>query len=181
MAGFTRNGPLEKVGLSAQDTAELVFEDVRVPRANLLGEENKASSTCGTICRRSGSASRSRRWRLPGARSRPRASTLSTAPRSAERLADLQTTRFYLAELATEIEIAQTLRPTAASPTPPDKVLDEVTAAMAKWWVTELHLRVVHRAVQFQRGGYGFMKEYSVARDYLDSRAGPSTAARPRS
>ena len=46
-----------------------------------------------------------------------------------------------------------------------------MTAAMAKWWVTELHLRVVHRAVQLH-GGYGYMKEYSVARDFMDSRAG---------
>ena len=49
--------------------------------------------------------------------------------------------------------------------------LDIQTVAMAKWWVTELHLRVVHRAVQLH-GGYGYMREYDVARDFLDSRAG---------
>ncbi|WP_396659445.1 acyl-CoA dehydrogenase family protein, partial [Microbacterium sp.] len=47
--------------------------------------------------------------------------------------------------------------------------LDEVTAAMAKWWTTELHQRVIQRALQLH-GGYGFMREYAVARDYMDSR-----------
>ena len=47
--------------------------------------------------------------------------------------------------------------------------LDEVTAAMAKWWVTELHQRVIDRALQLH-GGYGYTREYPVAHDYLDSR-----------
>ncbi|HEY5852641.1 MAG TPA: acyl-CoA dehydrogenase family protein [Aldersonia sp.] len=170
MAGFTRNGPLEKVGLSAQDTAELVFDDVRVPRGNLLGEENKGFEYL--------------RHNLPQERLSIAVTSMALARRSFEtarrhtvdraafggRLADLQATRFYLAELATEIEIAQAFVDRCIVDAA-DKVLDEVTAAMAKWWVTELHLRVVHRAVQLH-GGYGYMKEYQVARDFLDSRAG---------
>ena len=87
-----------------------------------------------------------------------------------QRIADFQANRFYLAELATEIEIAQVFTDRCILDAA-NHELDEVTAAMAKWWITELHLKVVHRAVQLH-GGYGFMKEYDVARDYLDSRAG---------
>lgn len=169
MPGFTKHGPLAKVGLAAQDTAELVFHDVHVPRANLLGEENRGFTHL--------------RHNLPQERLSIAVTSMALMVRTFEtalrysmdrtafggRLADLQTTRFYLAELATEIEVAQVFIDRcildAAHGT-----LDEVTAAMAKWWVTELQLKVVHRAVQLH-GGYGYMSEYDVAHDYLDSRA----------
>jgi alkylation response protein AidB-like acyl-CoA dehydrogenase len=170
MPGFTKNGPLDKVGLSAQDTAELVFEDVRVPRANLLGEENAGF---GYLRHNLAQERLSIAVTSMALMRRTFASALQhTVDRNAfgQRLADFQANRFYLAELATEIEIAQVFTDRcildAANGT-----LDEATAAMAKWWVTELHLKVVHRAVQLH-GGYGYMKEYQVAQDYLDSRAG---------
>ncbi|EME66208.1 long-chain-acyl-CoA dehydrogenase [Rhodococcus ruber BKS 20-38] len=170
MPGFTKNGPLDKVGLSAQDTAELVFDNVRVPRANLLGEENKGFGYL--------------RHNLPQERLSIAVTSMALMTRTFEtalrhatdrrafgqRIADFQANRFYLAELATEIEIAQVFVDRCILDAAHGR-LDEVTAAMAKWWVTELHLKVVHRAVQLH-GGYGFMKEYDVARDYLDSRAG---------
>lgn len=170
MPGFTKNGPLDKVGLSAQDTAELVFDDVRVPRANLLGEENRGFGYL--------------RHNLPQERLSIAVTSMALMTRTFEtalryatdrtafgqRIADFQANRFYLAELATEIEIAQVFVDRCILDAAHGR-LDEVTAAMAKWWVTELHLKVVHRAVQLH-GGYGFMKEYDVARDYLDSRAG---------
>ncbi|MGJ5666813.1 acyl-CoA dehydrogenase family protein [Rhodococcus aetherivorans] len=170
MPGFTKNGPLDKVGLSAQDTVELVFDDVRVPRANLLGEENRGFGYL--------------RHNLPQERLSIAVTSMALMTRTFEtalryatdrtafgqRIADFQANRFYLAELATEIEIAQVFVDRCILDAAHGR-LDEVTAAMAKWWVTELHLKVVHRAVQLH-GGYGFMKEYDVARDYLDSRAG---------
>ncbi|MGV9735245.1 acyl-CoA dehydrogenase family protein [Rhodococcus aetherivorans] len=170
MPGFTKNGPLDKVGLSAQDTAELVFDDVRVPRANLLGEENRGFGYL--------------RHNLPQERLSIAVTSMALMTRTFEtalryatdrtafgqRIVDFQANRFYLAELATEIEIAQVFVDRCILDAAHGR-LDEVTAAMAKWWVTELHLKVVHRAVQLH-GGYGFMKEYDVARDYLDSRAG---------
>ncbi|KOS55747.1 acyl-CoA dehydrogenase family protein [Rhodococcus rhodochrous] len=170
MPGFTKNGPLDKVGLSAQDTAELVFDNVRVPRANLLGEENKGFGYL--------------RHNLPQERLSIAVTSMALMTRTFEtalrhatdrrafgqRIADFQANRFYLAELATEIEIAQVFVDRCILDAAHGR-LDEVTAAMAKWWVTELHLKVVHRAVQLH-GGYGFMKEYDVARDHLDSRAG---------
>lgn len=168
MPGFTRNGPLDKVGLSAQDTAELVFDDVRVPRSHLLGAENEGFGHL--------------RHNLPQERLAIAVASMAQMRRSfdtalqhaldrrafGQRIADFQANRFYLAELATEIEVAQVFVDRCILDAAHGR-LDETTAAMVKWWVTELHLKVVNRAVQLH-GGYGYMKEYSVARDYLDSR-----------
>ncbi|WP_092808219.1 acyl-CoA dehydrogenase family protein [Rhodococcus globerulus] len=169
MPGFTKIGPLNKVGLSAQDTAELIFEDVRVPRANLLGEAGQGFHYL--------------RHNLPQERLNIAITSMALARRSfdqaltysldrsafGQRIADFQANRFYLAELATELEIAQTFVDRCISEAA-SRTLDDVTAAMAKWWITELHLRVVNRSVQLH-GGYGFMREYDTAKDYLDSRA----------
>lgn len=168
MPGFTRNALHGKVGLAAQDTAELVFDDVRVPRANLLGEENAAwgylrHNLAQERLSIAVTAMASMRRTFESARQHAVDRSLF-----GKRLADLQTTRFYLAELATEIEIAQTFIDRCILDASGHQ-LDEVTAAMAKWWVTELHAKVIHRAVQLH-GGYGYMTEYQVARDYLDSR-----------
>lgn len=166
--GFDRNGPLNKVGLDAQDTAELFFSDVRVPRAHVLGGE--------------GAGWKHMRHNLPIERmsiaitsmARMRATFEQALAYATERqafgkrIADFQANRFYLAELATEIEVTQAFIDRCILDAAEHR-LDEVTAAMAKWWATELHQRVIQRAVQLH-GGYGFMREFAVARDYLDSR-----------
>ncbi|RCW45961.1 acyl-CoA dehydrogenase/long-chain-acyl-CoA dehydrogenase [Halopolyspora algeriensis] len=168
--GFTRSGPLRKVGLSAQDTAELAFDNARVPRANILGEENRGFEYL--------------RGNLPQERLSVAVTAMAALRRTFEqglshscqrtafgrRIADFQANRFYLAELATEIEIAQTFVDRCILDASAGK-LDEVTAAMAKWWVTELQQKVVGRCLQLH-GGYGFMAEYDVAQDYLDCRGG---------
>ncbi|GAA3764992.1 acyl-CoA dehydrogenase family protein [Microbacterium kribbense] len=166
--GFTRSGPLKKVGLSAQDTAELFFDDVRVPRTHVLGQEGEG----WTQMRRNLPVERLDIAVTAMARMR---ATFDQALAYAcdrkafgQRIADFQANRFYLAELATEIEIAQVFVDRCILDAA-EHTLDEVTAAMAKWWVTELHQRVIQRAVQLH-GGYGFMREYAVAQDYLDSR-----------
>ncbi|WP_396655693.1 acyl-CoA dehydrogenase family protein [Microbacterium sp.] len=166
--GFTRSGPLKKIGLFAQDTAELSFADVRVPRANVLGGE--------------GEGWKNMRRNLPIERlsiavtsmARMRATFEQALAYATERhafgqrIADFQANRFYLAELATEIEVTQAFIDRCIVDASGHQ-LDEVTAAMAKWWTTELHQRVIQRALQLH-GGYGFMREYAVARDYMDSR-----------
>lgn len=166
--GFSRTGPLRKIGLAAQDTAELHFDDVRVPRANLLGQEGEGFGYLRHHLAQE-------RLSIAVASMALMRRTFGTALEHAvtrtafgRRIADFQANRFYLAELATEIEIAQSFvdRCILAAA---QHDLDEITAAMAKWWVTELHSRVVNRAVQLH-GGYGFMAEYDVAADYLDSR-----------
>jgi len=168
MPGFTRSGPLKKIGLGAQDTAELSFAEVRVPAENVLGKP--------------GDGWMQLRHNLPIERlhiavtsmARMRATfeqaleyaTQRTA--FGQRIADFQANRFYLAELATQIEVAQVFVDRCILDAAHGQ-LDEVTAAMAKWWVTELHQEVISRALQLH-GGYGYTREYPVARDYLDSR-----------
>ncbi|MGX9672900.1 acyl-CoA dehydrogenase family protein [Mycobacterium sp. HM-7] len=169
MDGFTRHGPMDKVGLKLQATAELYFDEVFIPNDNVLGDANSGFE----YLRRN-----LVRERLSIALSSMAAMTRTLneaieygSARTAfgQSVSNFQANRFYLAELATEIQIAQTfvdrciLEATQGG-------LDEAHAAMAKWWTTELHLKVVHRAVQLH-GGYGYMREYKAARDYLDSRA----------
>lgn len=166
--GFTRTGPLKKIGLPAQDTAELSFADVRVPRANILGAAGEGFSHM----RRNLAVERLSIAVTSMARMR---ATFEDAlayslERQAfgQRIVDFQANRFYLAELATEIEVTQTFIDRCILDAA-EHELDEVTAAMAKWWATELHQRVIQRALQLH-GGYGFMREYPVAHDYMDSR-----------
>jgi alkylation response protein AidB-like acyl-CoA dehydrogenase len=166
--GFERGRNLEKLGLHAQDTAELFFTDARVPADNLLGEEGAAFAYM---------VERLPQERLTiavGAVAAARAALEWTLDYVKERKAfgrpigSFQHSRLTLAELRTEVEIAQVFidrcieAHVAGELTVPD-------AAMAKWWCTELLGRVVDRGVQLH-GGYGFMLEYPIARAYADAR-----------
>jgi alkylation response protein AidB-like acyl-CoA dehydrogenase len=168
MNGFERGRNLDKIGLKAQDTAELFFDDVRVPAENLLGEEGE-----GFIYLME---------KLP----QERLSIAVVAAAACERLlgvtleyvkgrtafgrpvGSFQNSRFVLAEIATETQLARVFV---------DRCIEELNAgaltvadaAMAKWWTTELQKRVVDRCLQLH-GGYGYMTEYSIAKAYLDSR-----------
>jgi long-chain-acyl-CoA dehydrogenase len=169
MPGFHRGRKLDKVGLDAQDTAELFFDDVRVPGTNLLGEEGHGL----TYLMRNLSLERmSVTVAAMAATERTLHHTLAyTRERSAfgRPIADFQHNRFTLAELATEIQVGRVFvdRCVAALVA---GALQPATAAMAKLWVTELQQRVVTRCLQLH-GGYGYMREYPVARDFLDARA----------
>jgi alkylation response protein AidB-like acyl-CoA dehydrogenase len=174
MAGFERGRNLEKVGRPAQDTAEIFFSDVRVPRANLLGQENMGFKyLMGGLVRERLTIA------LGAVATAERALELTilelTIPYCQERSAfgqkigAFQNSRFRLAEMKTEIQIGRTfidqciLQYNAGALTP------EV-AAMAKWWCTDMEIRVVDRCVQLF-GGYGYMLEYPIAKMYLDVRA----------
>ena len=168
MPGFERGRNLQKVGMHSQDTAELSFTDVRVPLANLLGEENRGFFQLVA--------------KLPQERmsiavagvAEARAAFENTLRYVQERRAfgqsigSFQNSRFVLAEIATEIDVAQTFV---------DRCVDDLNtgelsaedAAKAKWWTTELQGRVVDRCVQLH-GGYGYMLEYPVARAFTDAR-----------
>jgi len=168
MPGFERGRNLDKMGLHAQDTAELSFTDVRVPKENLLGPE--------------GSGFISLMENLP----QERISIACIAVAAIEHVLDLcldyaksreafgkpigkfQHNRFMLAEMATEAHIARVfvndcvLRLNAGT-------VDTSLASMAKWWTTELQKRTVDAGVQLH-GGYGYMSEYPISRAYTDSR-----------
>ena len=166
--GFERGRNLDKIGQKSQDTAELFFNDVRVPTANLLGEEGQ-----GFIYLMQN---------LP----QERLSIAVAAAASAEKVLEttkqycrdrtafgrpigkFQHIRFEIAEMATEVEIGRVFTDRCVR----DHVrgeLDVEHAAMAKWWLTELNKRVVDRCLQLH-GGYGYMTEYPVAKAFLDSR-----------
>ena len=168
MEGFERGRNLDKMGLKAQDTAELFFDNVVVPKENLLGEEGSgfislmlnlpqerlsiamiAAAACEAVLEMSLDYAKERE-----AFGRP--------------IGKFQHNRFLIAEMATEAHIARVFvddcvrRHNAGQ-------LDAKLASMAKWWTTELQTKLVDRAVQLH-GGYGYMMEYPVARAYVDSR-----------
>jgi alkylation response protein AidB-like acyl-CoA dehydrogenase len=168
MPGFSRPRKLDKIGLDSQDTAELLFEDVRVPAANVLGNvgegfgylmHNLAQERLSVAV-----------WAIPAAQFALDLTVEHCNNRIAfgEPISSLQNTRFVLAELQTEIAVGRAfvqecVRELNAG------VLTAEKAAMAKWWTTEMHQRCVDRCLQLH-GGYGYMREYPISRAYLDTR-----------
>lgn len=171
MDGYAKTGPLKKVGLKSQDTAELSFEDVKVPAENLLGErgagfgylrhnlaQERLSIAVGSV------ATSRRAFDLVYAHSQDRKTFGS-------RLVDHQAYRWELAKIVQSVQAAQSFVD-ACIAAKLDGKLDETTAAMAKYHTTELQIEVVNTALQLH-GGYGFMMEYPIATHYLDSRVQP--------
>ena len=169
LPGFRVGRVLDKMGLHAQDTAELFFDGARVPAANLLGgAEGKGMyqlmsdlpyeriliGVCGVAV-------------MEGAL----AATLGyTRERKAfgQSIFEFQNTKFKLAEIATIVRIARTfidecIRRVSAGQ------LDTVTASMAKWWISDMQQKVLDECVQLH-GGYGYMEEFLVCRMFADSR-----------
>lgn len=166
--GFARGRRLEKVGLKANDTAELFFDDCRVPADNLIGTENHGF------------------YHLMANLPRERLSIAVGAVAAAEQILALtveyarnrqafgrpigsfQHNRFLLAELDTEVTIARTFLNHCVREFNAGR-LTVTDAAKAKWWTTELQTKVADRCVQLH-GGYGYMLEYPVAKAWLDGR-----------
>ncbi|MEU5903035.1 acyl-CoA dehydrogenase family protein [Micromonospora sp. NPDC047527] len=165
MDGFERGRNLDKIGQKAQDTAELFFADVRVPAANLLGVEGQGFAY---LMRN-----------LPFERLSIAVAALAGAETVFEQtlayckqreafgrpIGSFQHNRFVLAELATELRLGRVFVDQCLV----EPALTAETAAMAKWWCTELQHRTVDRCLQLH-GGYGYMREYPVAKAYLDAR-----------
>jgi acyl-CoA dehydrogenase len=168
MAGFERGRNLDKVGLKAQDTAELFFDNVAVPKENLLGQEGE-----GFIYLM---------MNLP----QERLAIAMQAASACQALVDLcldyakqreafgrpigkfQHNRFLIAEMATEARIAQVFVDDCVKKHLEGKC-DSTLASMAKYWTTELQNKLAGQAVQLH-GGYGYMMEYPVAKASNDSR-----------
>ncbi|MCW3063665.1 MAG: Long-chain-acyl-CoA dehydrogenase, partial [Solirubrobacterales bacterium] len=169
MEGFERGRNLEKVGQHSQDTAELFFNDVRVPVANLLGEEegrgffqltaNLAQERLSIAVAGVAAATAALGWTLDYVRDR-------TA--FGQAIGAFQNSRFALAEMATEIDIAQTYLDRCVTALGAGELSPE-DAAKAKWWCTDLQGRVTDRCLQLH-GGYGYMTEYPIARAWADAR-----------
>jgi alkylation response protein AidB-like acyl-CoA dehydrogenase len=166
--GFTKGKPLKKVGLKAQDTCELFFKDVRVPKANLLGTEGQGFKMlmhelawerliCAIIC--------------IGAAEGALAHTVAyTRERKAfgKPVASFQNSKFKLAEMKTELSIAQTFVDRCME-LELERKLSAEAAAAAKYWTSDLLCKLVDECVQLH-GGNGYMLEYPVARYYIDAR-----------
>jgi alkylation response protein AidB-like acyl-CoA dehydrogenase len=168
MPGFERGRKLAKLGQHAQDTAELFFHDVQVPVGNLLGTPERGFIHLVD--------------RLPQERLSMAVAAVAAA-RSAldltlayvkdrkafgQPIGSFQNTRFRLAEMVTEIDLAQTFADRCVEALN-DGELTVVDAAKAKWWCTELQGRVLDGCVQLH-GGYGYMLEYPIARAFADAR-----------
>lgn len=171
MPGFTRGRNLAKIGLKAQDTAELYFDDVRVPAENLLGTENRGfahlmenllqerlSIAVGAVAAAETVLARTVEY-VTGrtAFGRP--------------VGSFQNSRFVLAELQTEVTIARTFVDECVRQLDRSE-LTPVDAAMAKYWTTELQNKVADRCLQLH-GGYGYMDEYPVSKAWRDARIQP--------
>ena len=167
--GFSRGRNLEKLGLKAQDTAEIFFDNTKVPVNNLLGTvEGKgfvqlmeqlpqerliiAAGACAAI---------EKALRLTSDYVKERKAF-------GKRILDFQNTQFKLAERFTEAKLARVFVDDCAMKLAEGK-LDNATAAMAKWWTTQKQNEIVDECLQFF-GGYGYMMEYTIARMYADSR-----------
>jgi alkylation response protein AidB-like acyl-CoA dehydrogenase len=168
MKGFTKGKRLKKMGLKGQDTAELFFDNVEVPAENLLGQEGngfiylmqelpweRMQIAIGAVAKTEAAIE----WTKDYVRERKA---------FGKAVAGFQNTRFKLAECTTEAQVARVFV---------DKcielllagTLDAATAAMAKYWVSDLECRVIDECLQLH-GGYGFMWEFPIARAYVDAR-----------
>jgi alkylation response protein AidB-like acyl-CoA dehydrogenase len=168
MPGFESGRKLDKIGLPAQDTAELSFTDVRVPQANVLGEIGMGLPYLMSHLPRerlgvSLQAITAARAVLDDTLAYCRTREAFGAP-----ITDLQHVRFELAEMASELDIAQAYLDASVLAYNAGN-LSPVDAAKGKWWITEMTQRLVNTCLQLH-GGYGYMREYPVARAYLDTR-----------
>jgi alkylation response protein AidB-like acyl-CoA dehydrogenase len=168
MPGFERGRNLDKLGLHSQDTAEMSFTDVRVPVANLLGEEGTGFTQLTQ--------------KLPQERMSIAVSALAESRAAFENtlayvqdrkafgktIGSFQNTKFVLAEVATEVDVAQAFLDRCVDRLN-DGELTPADAAKAKWWSTELQGRVIDKCLQLH-GGYGYMTEYAISRAYADAR-----------
>ena len=168
MPGFDKGKRLKKIGLKAQDTSELFFNDVRVPVDNLLGAENRGfinlmeqlpwermQIAVGAVAKAQAAID----WTLAYVKDRKVfGQTVGT----------FQNTRFKLAEMQTEVHVAQVFVDKCLTLLLDDK-LDTATASMAKYWVSDLENKVIDQCLQLF-GGYGYMWEYPIARAFADAR-----------
>jgi long-chain-acyl-CoA dehydrogenase len=168
MDGFERGRNLHKLGLHSQDTSELSFTDVRVPLENLLGEEGEGFNQLTQ--------------KLPQERLSIAVSALAEATAAfketvqyvrdrkafGQPIASFQNTKFVLADLATDLDIAQAYIDHCVDRLSTAE-LNAADAAKAKYYCTELQGRVMDRCLQLH-GGYGFMSEYAISRRYADAR-----------
>jgi acyl-CoA dehydrogenase len=169
LQGFRVGRILDKMGMKSQDTAELFFEDVRVPAANLLGGSEgqgfyqlmgdlpyeRALIAVSGVAAMEGALAETIRY-------------VKDRKAFGKAIAEFQNTKFKLAELATKTHIARVFVDDVIAKIV-SGTLDTVTASMAKYWITDTQQEVLDECVQLH-GGYGYMNEYLVCRMFADAR-----------
>jgi acyl-CoA dehydrogenase len=168
--GFARGVAAEKLGMHAQDTSELFFDDVRVPAANLLGAEEGRGF--GQLMSQLAAERLTIGIQAVAAMERALGETIAYVKERElfdQRLIDMQNTRFKLAECQTAWRVTRVFLDDCIALQDRGE-LDATTAAMAKWWCTDQQGRVIDECLQLH-GGYGYMTEQPIARLYADARA----------
>ncbi|MFJ8064674.1 acyl-CoA dehydrogenase family protein [Psychrobacillus sp. NPDC096426] len=166
MEGFKHGKKLNKIGMHSGDTGELIFEDVKVPAANLLGEEEKGfyylmqnlqQERLVVAIQCQIEAEEMLRITIDYVKSRKA---------FGQSISKFQNTQFKIAEMATEIDIGRAyINQLTARHIANEDIVKEVS--MAKWWISEMAKRVAAECLQLH-GGYGYMEEYEIARRYRD-------------
>lgn len=168
-SGFARGRRLEKVGLKAQDTAELFFNDARVPVDNLLGGiEGRGFYQLMEQLAKERINIAMQALALTEAALAETVAYVKEREVFGKRLIDFQNTRMVLAEAKTMVTVTRTFVENCIARLI-DGTLDPETAAMAKWWATDRQCEIIDNCVQLH-GGYGYMLEYPVARMWTDGR-----------
>ncbi|WP_332842033.1 acyl-CoA dehydrogenase family protein [Parendozoicomonas callyspongiae] len=166
--GFSKGRNLDKIGMKAQDTSELFFEDVRVPRENLLGQEGMGfiylmqelpQERLSVALNATSNAEAALQWTLDYVKERQA---------FGRAVSKFQNTRFKLAEMSTELSVTRTFIDRCLELHVQGK-LDVPTAAKAKLWSTDIQCKVLDECLQLH-GGYGYMLEYPIARAWADAR-----------
>jgi acyl-CoA dehydrogenase len=168
MKGYSKGKPFEKIGLHAQDTCELFFENVEVPKGNLIGKVGEGFKYLMT------ELAQERLVVALGAIAGAEGVLAHTVKYTKERIAfgkpisELQNTRFKLAEVATEVSIGRTFADRCVE-LHGNKQLSGADASAAKYWLSDLQGKVADECLQLH-GGYGYIWEYPVARAWADAR-----------
>jgi len=166
--GFDKGVPFNKIGMKAQDTCELFFDNVKVPKDNLLGEEGSGFKIMMTeLARERLSVALNA---IGGAEGAIENTIEYTSTRTAfkQPIAKFQNTQFKLAECATQLQIHQTFVDRCTQLLSNHQLTAE-SASMAKFSATEMHSRVVDECLQLF-GGYGYIWDYPIAKMYADNR-----------
>jgi acyl-CoA dehydrogenase len=166
--GFTKGVPFKKIGMKAQDTCELFFDNVKVPKENLLGEEGLGFKIMMTELARERLTVAL--GAIGGAEGAIEKTIDYTSTRTAfnQTIAEFQNTQFKLAECATQLQVHQTFIDRCTHLVSKHKLTAE-NASMAKYSATEMHGKVVDECLQLF-GGYGYIWDYPIARMYADNR-----------
>lgn len=168
MKGFERGRNLEKIGLKAQDTSELYFNDVVVPKENLIGKQGQGFRYLMSKLAKERLVLALAAVESTAAVQKMTLQYIKERHAFGKKIGTFQHIKFKMAEMATELEMARTFCDQATLQMMEGKNVT-VEASMAKWYATEMQKRHTDECLQFF-GGYGYMMEYPIARAYLDAR-----------